>query len=368
MNCRTIVNTLFFLFTTVALTSCHVGRFFIYNFAGINDHKKFPKGDIAKPTQPFKFHEAKNTAGFKVPKSLTIKGEKITFEEMLEQSKTVAFLIIKNDSIYYERYLNDYEQESTVASFSMAKSYVSALMGIAISEGYIKSVEEPIANYIPELDKSKFGNVTIEHVLNMQSGIRYNESYINPFGDVAKYYYGTNLKKYITKLKVKTEPGRELEYISLNTQLLGMAIENATKKPLYQYLEEKIWLSLGMEYDASWSVDSRKNGTTKAFCCLNARARDFAKLGRLYLNNGKWNGKQIVPEAWVKRSTDRNETGYSYQWWHLPTANRNDYAAIGILGQYTYVCPEKNIVIVRLGKNKGGMRWEELFLTIAENN
>lgn len=367
MNRRIITSTLFFLFTAMAFTSCHVGRFFIYNFAGINDHKKFPKGDIAKPEQSFHFYQA-DTGKFKLPKSWTMKGKSMSFERLLEKSKTVAFLVIRNDSIYYEQYMNNYGRESIVASFSMAKSYVSALMGIAISEGYIKNVQEPIVNYIPELNKNKFGNVTIEQVLNMQSGIYFNESYINPFGDVAKYYYGTNLKKYITKLKVKNEPGKEFEYISLNTQLLGIAIENATKKPLHQYLEEKIWLPMGMEYDASWSVDNKKHGTTKAFCCLNARARDFAKFGRLYLNNGNWNGKQIVPAEWVKKSTENNKTGYSYQWWLLPTETGTDYEAHGILGQYIYVCPEKNIIIVRLGKKEGKLYWDQLFRMIAEKN
>lgn len=367
MNPRSPSCIILVIVLTALLSSCHVGRFVVYNFAGINDHKKFPKGNISKPEQPFHFYEV-NTDQVKLPKSGTIKGKTLSFEELLQGSKTVAFLVVRNDSLYYEKYFNKYDKESVVASFSMAKSYVSALMGIAIAEGFIKSVNEPIVNYIPELNKEKFGNVTIEQVLNMRSGIYFNESYFNPFGDVAKYYYGTNLRKYIKKLKVKKAPGEEFEYISLNTQLLGLAIENATKKPLYKYLEEKIWIPLGMEYDASWSLDSRKNGTAKAFCCLNARARDFAKFGRLYLNNGNWNGRQIVPAEWVRRSTAGNNTGYSYQWWLLPTETRTDYEAQGILGQYTYVCPEKNMVIVRLGKKEGNINWEQLFQMIADKN
>ncbi|MBL7717466.1 MAG: serine hydrolase [Flavipsychrobacter sp.] len=349
-------------------SSCHVGRFVIYNFAGINDHKKFPAGPVAKPAEPFVFHTGASPGAVQLPKSIKINKSDAGFEEMLDKTKTVAFLIIRNDSLLYEHYDNGYEQESIVASFSAAKSYVSALVGIAIQEGFIKSVNDPVTHYIPELDKAKFGNVTIEHLLDMRSGIYFNEGYFNPFGDVAKYYYGRNLKKYITRLKVKRNPGEEFEYISLNTQLLGMAVENATGKPLYQYLEEKLWLPMGMEYDASWSLD-RKNGTPKGFCCLNARARDFAKFGRLYLNMGKWNNRQLVPEAWVRRSMNYdsvNDGAYSYQWWTIQPGK--SYSAIGILGQYIYVHPEKKMVIVRLGKKESAMPWPNLFEQLAERN
>lgn len=367
MSFKAAIYLLSIIICTTLLSSCHVGRFVVYNFAGINDYKKFPKGNIAKPVQAFYFYQG-NEGNIRLPKSGTMKNKTLSFDELLVRSGTVAFLVIKNDSIYYEKYFKKYDRESVVASFSMAKSYVSALLGIAIAEGYIKGVDEPIVHYIPELDKNKFGNVTIEHVLNMQSGIYFNESYFNPFGDVAKYYYGTNLKKYIKKLKVKRDPGEEFEYISLNTQLLGLAIENATKRSLHEYLQEKIWTPLGMEYDASWSLDSKRNKTAKAFCCLNARARDFAKFGRLYLNNGNWNGQQIVPKDWVKKSTTKTNINYSYQWWLLPTETGMDYEAQGILGQYTYVCPEKNMIIVRLGKKEGKMNWEQLFQMIADKN
>lgn len=386
------------------LSSCHVGRFFIWNFADAKDYKKFPSRTIEKPAKSFQFVDAPaDTNTLRMPRSITIKDKKYNFEEAMEATGTLAYIVIRNDSILYERYFDKYEESSIVPSFSVAKSFVSALMGIAIDEGYIKSVDEPITNYLTYLDKEKFGNITIEHVLNMRSGIAFDEGYFNPFGDVAKYYYGKNLKKYINKQDIERAPDESFQYISLNTQILSLIVEKATGKTIDAYLEEKIWQPLGMEYDATWSIDSKKNGTVKAFCCINARARDFAKFGRLYLNNGNWNGKQIVPEDWVRRSTtfeeNLNNFTYSYQWWHtvdytLMTdttqinglhrmTNREneqgevvehmaqpsgDFYAEGILGQFVYVYPEKNMIIVRLGKKYGGMGWPRLAKIIARAN
>ena len=203
----------------------------------------------------------------------------------------------------------------------------------------------------------------------MTSGIDFSESYINPFGEAASFYYGRNLKREIAKLKLKRAPGVTFEYVSGNTQLLGSVLEGALKeKTITQYFQEKIWTPLGMEYDASWSIDKKKDGSEKTFCCLNARARDFAKIGRLYLNKGNWNGKQIVSKKWVEESTkvDRSEGSYAYyqyQWW-LPT-DEGDYMAQGILGQYVYVNPANNTIIVRLGKNYGKIEWEDLFGLLA---
>jgi CubicO group peptidase (beta-lactamase class C family) len=281
----------------------------------------------------------------------------------------------------------------------MSKSFVSALIGIAISEGYIKSTDEPITNYLDFLDKKEFEKVTIQHVLDMRSGIRFKENYFSPFGDIAKYYYGTHLKKYVKHLKMEEEPGTRFRYISLNTQLLGLIIEKATGRPLTTYLQEKIWTPIGMEFDASWSVDSKKHKTEKAFCCINGRAIDYAKLGRLYINKGRWNGKQIVPEDWVKKayvfSSTLNNFSYSNHWWHtraiIPAADSTqwkwpyytkgsgsgryavqafgDFFAQGIFGQYLYMYPEKNIIIVRVAKREGwNMYWPEVFKQIAIKN
>lgn len=353
---------LLFILSTISI-SCQVGRFVIYNFADINDHKKFPSRPLTADSAHFEFH---TTANGKSPKQLN----NVPFDEYLIDNKTVAFLIIKNDTIQYEKYFRGYTKESIVPSFSMAKSVTSILIGCAIDDGLIKSVDEPITNYIPELKKNGFDKVTIEHLLQMTSGIKFNESYVNPFGDAASIYYGRHLRRYLGKLKLKSEPGKNFDYISGNTQLLGLILERSLKgATVTSYLQEKIWTPLGMEYDASWSIDKKENGMEKTFCCLNARARDFAKIGRLYKNKGNWNGKQIVSQSWVEESTKRDTSEgsafyYQYQWW-LPTPGE-DFMAEGILGQFVYVNPSKDLIIVRLGKKEGDASWWTIFRSLAK--
>jgi len=359
------------LLTIIILTtfnSCKVGRFVFYNFADINDHKKFPARNIENGSTKFLFSIAEDG---KVPKELDVEGKSYPFEQYLEDNNTVAFLIIKNDTIQYEKYWRNYDEASIVPSFSMAKSITSILIGCAIDDELIKSVNEPVTNYIPELKENGFDKVTIEHLLQMTSGLKFNESYYNPFGDAATFYYGTNLRKAINKMKLKSEPAKQFEYKSGSTQLLGLVLERALKhKTISAYLEEKIWKPLEMEFDASWSLDKQNNGLEKTFCCLNARARDYAKIGRLYLNKGNWNGKQIVSEDWVNKSTKIDTTNgsvwyYQYQWW-IPTKT-GDFMAQGILGQYIYVHPDKNLIIVRLGKNQGKANWWRILSSLGQS-
>jgi len=349
-----------------SLNSCKIGRFVYYNFADITDHKIFPSRVIENHSVVFQFPQAEEQ---KKPKKITVDDKEFNFDDYLKDNKTVAFLIIQNDSIQYENYWYNYDQASIVASFSMAKSVMSVLIGCAIDDGLINSVNDHVIDYIPELKQNGFEDVTIEHLLQMTSGLDFNEGYFNPFGEVATFYYGTNLRKSIEKLKLKREPGLAFEYVSGSTQILGLILERALKGPsISSYLQEKLWQPIGMEYDATWSLDRKKEGLEKTFCCLNARARDFAKIGRLYLNKGDWNGQQIVSEEWVARSTQVDTTEgssakYQYQWW-LPTEN-GDFMAKGILGQYIYVNPNRNLIIVRLGKKQGEADWGKLLPEIA---
>lgn len=352
---------------TIFLSSCKVGRFFWYNFADIKDYKKFPSRPLkANPDSTFTFIiPEKETA----PKYIDVGNGNVPFDKYMEDNNTVALLIIRNDTLLAERYYAGYDKQSIVPSFSMAKSIISMLIGGAIDDGLIQSVQEPVTHYIPELKKNGFDKVTIEHLLQMTSGLKFNEGYFNPFGEVATFYYGRQLRKSISKLKLKNEPGREFEYTSGSTQLLGLVLERAMKgKTITQYFQEKIWTPLEMEYDASWSLDKKKDGLEKTFCCINARARDFAKLGRLYLHKGNWNGKQVISKEWVRTSThaDTSNGGvwhYRYQWW-LPTRN-GDFMARGLLGQFIYVNPAKNLIIVRLGKNNGKADWKRVFISLV---
>ena len=355
------------LFMLIGMSSCKISRFVYHNFADINDYKIFPVREIERGETTFYFPKAKQE---KIPKSLTIQEKEYLFEAYLEANESVAFLVIQNDSIQYEKYWDKYDEASIVPSFSVAKSITSILIGIAIDEKLIQSIDEPITNYIPELKQNGFEEVTIEHLLQMTSGLKFNEGYYNPFGEVASFYYGTNLRNQIFNLKLKQDPGEEFEYVSGNTQLLGLILHRALKnRSISSYLEEKLWQPLEMEYNASWSLDRKKDGLEKTFCCLNATARDYAKIGRLYLNKGNWNGKQIISEDWVNQSTKIDTTNnsashYQYQWW-LPSKT-GDYAAQGILGQYIYVNPAKNLIIVRLGKSEGEANWESILAELGQ--
>ncbi len=364
MKKRTLVSVVFLV---LLLPSCQVGRMILYNFANITDYKIFPSRPLTPKGEPFRFHEATGL----LPHFIGKYGGAIQSDsDFLEKHKTVAFLVIRNDSLLYERYFNNYKQDDIVASFSMAKSVTSILIGCAIDDGLIKSVEEPIINYIPELKDNGLGKVTIKHLLLMTSGIDFNESYANPFGDAASFYYGRDLRRVLYKMEPETEPGKYFEYISGNTQLLGLILTNALKgKSVTEYFQEKIWSKLGMEYDASWSLDSEKEGLEKTFCCINARARDFAKLGRLYLNKGNWNGEQIVSEKWVEESTKLDTANgsapyYQYQWW-IPNKD-GAFMAEGILGQFIYVYPKKNLIIVRLGKKHAKVNWWQFFNELSQ--
>jgi CubicO group peptidase (beta-lactamase class C family) len=277
--------------------------------------------------------------------------------------------VVRNDSLLYESYFSDYDETSVFTSFSVAKAFVSALVGIAIDEGYIYSTGQSITFFLKELQSPEFDKITIEDLLNMRSGIDFYEGYSSPFADMPKYYYGTNLKKYITHLTVKEPPDLHYDYISVNTLLLSLIVERATNTKLNKYLELKIWQPLGMEAEASWSVDSKEHNTIKSFCCINALARDFAKFGSLYLKQGNWFGKQIVPEKWVIRSTsiindsrDSQDYPYTYQWRVL---ENGCFFAKGILGQYIFVDPHKNLVFVRLGKNYGDVDWADFCLELS---
>lgn len=374
----------------LAFNSCYVGRYFYYNFADAKDYKKFPQVEVSPSPTPTLFPYGNRNIKFP-------ENEKYdSFEELLDKSKTVAFLVIKNDSIVYENYLNGYVDSSIVPSFSVAKSFVSALIGIAIDEGHINSINDPITHYLDFKRHDELQNITIKDVLTMESGIKFQEIYYSPFADVAKYYYGLNTAKYLYNIKVKSSPG-EFEYISVNTQILSEIIESATGQTFLSYFDEKLWQPLEPEFPATWNQDSKKHQNFKTFCCLNARARDFAKLGLLYLHDGKWNNKQIVPKEWVKESTsyknEENRFLYSYQWWHNNEVTKknnealtrkdffniyrgddleqyniqpvDDFFARGVLGQHIYVHPASKTVIVRLGKGTGGVYWANLLKEIA---
>jgi CubicO group peptidase (beta-lactamase class C family) len=195
----------------------------------------------------------------------------------------------------------------------------------------------------------------------MRSGIRFEEEYSSPFSKMSKFYYGKNLKKYTLELKTETTAGIDYNYQSANAQLMALVLERATGKKINEYFEEKIWKPAGMESDASWSIDSRKHQTVKAFCCVTARGLDYARFGELYLHGGKNGPVQVIPEEWIKETStikydSRDSEGFPYTYFWRVTEQGNLFAK-GVLGQYIFVCPRKNIVVVRFGQGTGNISW-----------
>lgn len=269
-----------------------------------------------------------------------------------EDLGTVAFLIIKNDSIWYESYAEGYSATSKTNSFSMAKSITSALLGKTIRDGYIKNLEQPVADFFPQFDK----RLTVGDLSSMASGLNWQEDYYNPFGMTAQSYLDENIRKIILDLKVVEQPGEKFKYLSGNTELLGMVIEKATQKSLSNYLSESFWEPLGMHEDALWQLDSEESGMEKAFCCLASNARDFAKFGRLYAHQGNFRGRQLLDSSFVQKSTEPRfaETPfYGYGFWLSNFMHKKIVVMRGILGQYVISIPEDKVIIVRLGHQRG---------------
>jgi len=276
----------------------------------------------------------------------------------MERMKTIAYLIIKDDSIRHEEYWNGYSDTSHTNSFSMAKTFISILVGIAIEEGKIKSLDEPIGDFLPEYKEGNKSKITVRHLVTMSSGINFDESYINPIGFAAEAYYGDDLRKLIFKYDAEKEPGKQFEYLSGNTQLLGFVLSKATGMSVSDYTSEKLWKPVEAEYDAYWSLD-HKDGDEKAYCCFNSNARDFARMGKLYLDTGRWDTTQVVPEKYVLESIqpaptmegDEKNNRYGYSWWLLPNyKGHNIFYMRGVLGQYVIMIPDLKMIVVRLGK------------------
>ncbi len=270
-----------------------------------------------------------------------------------------AFLVVKNDSIIYEEYWDEYNEHSTTNSFSMAKSFVGLLVGIALDEGKINSVNDPIGNYLPQYKDHP--EVTIKDLLTMSSGINFDESYTSPFGHMAKAYYGTDIFELNKKYTVTETPGKEWKYLGGNTIILSFLVEEVTGMTLSKYFSEKIWKLVGAENPALWTLD-HENGREKAYCCFYSNVRDFARIGKLYLNKGLWNNQRIISEQYLNESTNpayylKDKNGnpvdfYGYQIWTTYYKNMNITFCRGIKGQYIIVIPEKNIIAVRLGHKR----------------
>ncbi len=269
-----------------------------------------------------------------------------------QNAGTIAYLIFKNDSIWHEAYYDGFEESSKSNSFSMAKSFISGLLGKAIMDGHIKSLDQPLSDFYPKYDGAK---TTVGDLSSMSSGLDWDEAYYSPFSITTKAYFYDDLDEMMLELDIVEEPAKEYKYLSGSTQLLAMVIEKATGKKTADYFSDSFWQPLGAEHDALWQVDSEKNGMVKAYCCFASNARDFARFGKLYKDHGKWQNRQLLDSAFVAKSISPRFEGapYGYGFW-LGDYNDNDFFVMrGHLGQYVIVIPEDNLMVVRLGHSKG---------------
>jgi len=324
-----------------------------YNFANIDDYKKFSNNEV-KIAAPQPWTDAADYNKIAYPDSLNA---------LLEELGSVGLLMIRDNQVVFEKYWKGYSDSSKSGSFSVAKSITSILIGVALKEGKIKSLEEPVGNYLPEFKEGDKAAVRIIDLLTMSSGTDWDESYWNLFSVTSEAYYGHDVYATATGVKMKDKPGTLHSYKSGDTQLLGLLLEKATGQSLSDYASQKLWQPMGAEHPALWSTD-KENGHIKAYCCFNSNVRDFARIGKLMLDSGKWNGTAIIDSAYwassVKPCGIIDLKGkacdyYGYQWWMDPV-NPEVFYARGILGQYIIVIPSKKTVIVRLGEKASKIR------------
>jgi len=312
--------------------------------AYIDDHPEFSNRIIAAGEEPQHWPSHKNYNTANPTKRLS---------ETNEDLGTVAFLIIKNDSIWYEDYAAGYDENSLTNSFSMGKSITTALLGKAIKDGFIKSLDQPVSDFFPEFKNPEFPVLTVGDLSSMASGLNWDEDYYNPFSVTARVYFDKDIRKIARGLRITSEPGTEFKYLSGNTILLALVIEKATGKELSTYLSESFWKPLGMRSDALWQLDSDESGMEKAFCCIASNARDFAKFGKLFKEYGAWNNEQILDSAFVATAIKprfESSPQYGYGFWLSEYKGKEIFYMRGVLGQYVIVIPEDDLIIVRLGQ------------------
>lgn len=312
-----------------------------------------PTKKICKGQQPFEFTKENNIA---LTEGFTYDDVFYSSDKFMQESKTSAMIVIKDDVIKYENYFYGGNEATLFSSNSMGKSFVSALIGIAVAEGDISSVEDPIGKYIPEFVGTALENIPIRACLKMASGIDFNEDK-DMSGFSLRTLMGTPTMKVIARYGIQEEPYTYRRYLSINTEILGEIITNATGSSLAEYMEEKLWKKIGAAHDAYWTLS---NGKELAMGGLSVSLRDYARFARLYLKEGNYNGEQILDKQWVKDSLDISEAyskpganhdaynaiGYGYQWW-VPEGNQGEFMAIGVYGQWIYVNPSKQIIIVK---------------------
>jgi CubicO group peptidase (beta-lactamase class C family) len=341
-------------------------------FSGVPQYENFARIQHVNPVtsmtpaeQPFEFPEGAKQS---LPTTYQFEGDVRNVHALLGATHTSALLVLKQGSVCFEEYWLTGGRDVQWISMSVAKSFVSALVGIALAEGSIRSIEDAIDQYVPGLKDSAYRGVRIKDVLQMSSGVRWNEDFSDHNSEIYRLSEaavpGGSVDQFMASLQRASEPGTRCVYSSADTQALGMLVAEATGRSLTEYMQEKLYSPLGMESPGHWITDSL--GRELAYVGLLMTARDFAKFGELYRKGGLWQDQQIVPREYVDESirVDGDHVqpggpivgdhvfgpGYGYQWW-LPAGGGGDYSAIGVYNQYIYVDPKRDTVIVKLSAN-----------------
>lgn len=357
----------------------YVYRVLVWQESDVNDYlHHFPSRTLETAPTPYYFQHTRPQNN--INDIIKTAANTNSVDNFFETTDTQAFIVIQNNIILYEGYFNGTGRDTLATSFSVAKSFTSALIGIAIGEGYINSVEDPITDYLPELLErdTRFKNITIRNLLMMASGLDYqsDRTWILNGDDPLTTYYPDQRKAALEFTNIIDDPGLYFLYNKYHPQLLGMILERSTGMKVTEYLQKKVWDQIGMEYGGSWSLDSENSGFEKMESGINARPIDFAKFGQLYLSNGNWGGRQVISSEWIAESTQidiptyqpsyyRNykeyfDSGgyYKYMWWGLSrNEGEYDFTAEGDRGQMIYVSPSNNLIIVRNGFSYGGIDW-----------
>jgi CubicO group peptidase (beta-lactamase class C family) len=351
--------------------SSTIARALVWRESDVGDQRRFPARRIPAGANPSPL-----PAGAEIALDAAPAGAGKESDEVLRTNDTLAFLVVHEDRLVHERYFDGAGRGSLQTSFSVAKSILSTLIGIAIDEGLIESVEDPLTTYVPELVErdQRFAQITLRDLLTMSSGLRYWDTDLPwPWADDTYTYYGVDLREVaLNKTEIERPPGEEWHYNNYNPLLLGLVLERATGMSVSEFMTTRLWQPLGAEADATWNLDSERSGFEKLESGINATAADYARFGLLHLHGGEWNGARIISEEWVRTATgDDTSTdpapNYQYFWW-VDVERPGRFYALGDYGQYVYVAPDADAVVVRLGRGWGidNRTWLDTFRDLAD--
>lgn len=314
--------------------------------AFLDDYKYFPNRTVEPGiAQPWPLSKQYNSVA-----------QTPVLKQTHQELKTVAFLIFRQDSLWYEQYYDTYTKDSKTNSFSMSKSIVSAALGKAIMQGKIKSLDQPVIDFLPELKGNYKDILTVGDLSSMASGLLWDEAYYSPFSITTRAYFDRDLRKVMMDLEIVDRPGERFTYKSGDTELLAMVLEQAVGMSLSQYVSEEFWKPMGAEHEALWQLDHQNTGVEKAYCCFASNARDFARFGKLYKDHGRWGTVQVLDSSFVAKSIKprfKESPEYGYGWWLVHYKGHDFFYMRGHLGQFVIVSQELDVMIVRLGHLKG---------------